>query len=321
MALDGLFENQREIGDNIGEQDSNQQLILKRNVEKLFIESGPLIIESRDVTGDVLIWSNATHGIWDTDKWDNDTTDLTAYSVARVVNPNNIWREHFRNNQFKDNTNTTATWNISTFKIVFTSGQVAQTLDIFKNSVSIKKVKVMSTEGSGSDLDYYMSINGGDSFFQVNNNEETLVANNEVTTIIDLVNYPSGRRGVNIVVAGTPSGSVFTNYDNKGLMRAGVIHPYLIDGVVYDTDGSTPLADVYLVVQNETTGARACTVKATGSTGRWIFDCRSLGQWNNGDLLRISVVGGTGTDDKELRFKAISRGTSSITNLKVQYWT
>ena len=45
-SIEGIMDNQRETADNIGEQDTNQQLIIKRNIEKIFIESGPLLLLS-----------------------------------------------------------------------------------------------------------------------------------------------------------------------------------------------------------------------------------------------------------------------------------
>ena len=321
-SIEGIMDNQRETADNIGEQDTNQQLIIKRNIEKIFIESGPLVIESRDVTGDVLIWSNATHGIWDTDKWDNDVTDLTAYSVVRVLNPNNIWREHFRNTQFKDTTYTSATWDTTNFRIDLTDGQLVQTKSIFLNSESVTKVKVMATESSTSNLDWYISINGGKSWFQVENNVETQVSNNEVRTKIDKASYGGGRIDINLTVAGTVTGSAYESYPNAGIAPTNApIHPYILGGTIFDTDGSTGLANVYLRAYNETTRRYSCTVKPTSSTGRWLFDCRGFGDWNNGDYIKFTVIGGSGTDDQDLRVKALSHGTSRVTNLKVQYWT
>ena len=321
-SIEGIMDNNRETADNIGEQDTNQQLILKRNVEKIFIESGPLVIESRDVTGDVLIWSNATHGIWDTDKWDNDVTDLDAYSIVRVTNPNNIWREHFRNTQFKDTTYTTATWDTTNFIISFIPGQIVQTLDIFKNSQTITRAKVMATESSGSDIDYFLSIDGGLTWVQVENNVETDLNPNQIRIKIDTARYPAGRQDIVLSAAGAPSGSAYESYNNSNLIGATVSHPYILGGIVYDTDGSTPLGDVYLRAYNETTRTYSCTVKPTHSTkGKFLLDSRSFGIWAHGDYVRFTIVGGTGTGGQLLRFKAVARSTSTITNLKVQYWT
>ena len=316
--LDYIMDNERETRDNIGEQDTNRQLILKRNIEKFFLEDGALIIETRTI-GNAGVLGHPINAKLGTMILGVGT--MGSWIVARVVNPNKIWREHFRDTEFKDTTNTTADWDTTNFYCDFTANEIMQTSVVFGNNESITKGKVMANESSGSDIDYFLSIDGGLSWTQVENNTETILAPNEIRVKIDTTNHPAGRQDIVLSAAGTVSGSAYESYTNTGLISiTAPIHPYIVGGIVYDTDGSSPKSGVWLRAYNESTKTFSCTTKDTGSTGKFLFDCRGFGAWNNGDYIRFTIIGGSGSAGQELKLKAIARKGSRITDLKVQYW-
>ncbi len=94
-----------------------------------------------------------------------------ALAIIRVVNPNNIFREHFRDTDFKDSP-TTADWDTTNFRIAMTTATskkraytptVATFKSIFLNQETITKVTIDTDETKwGNDvIKYYFSSDGG----------------------------------------------------------------------------------------------------------------------------------------------------------------
>jgi len=65
--------------------------------------------------------------------------------------------------------------------------------------------------------------------------------------------------------------------------------PFVVAGVVYDTDGSTALANVKVTVRNERTNE---TISGnTNSSGQYLLDCGNLASgWADGDTLTIFTL-------------------------------
>ncbi len=94
-------------------------------------------------------------------------------TLQRVVNPNNTFREHFRDDTFKDGSGgNTASWDVTNYRLAMSSvddqGQVYNTVatfgEIFLNSQVVLRATVNCTETKFNPNDvikYFLSANGG----------------------------------------------------------------------------------------------------------------------------------------------------------------
>ena len=65
--------------------------------------------------------------------------------------------------------------------------------------------------------------------------------------------------------------------------------PYIINGILYDTNGSTPIANIKVTLRNEKTNQITST--NTNSLGQYILDAANLTNgYSNGDILSIFVI-------------------------------
>ena len=101
--------------------------------EDIEIEEGPTQMTIVNI-GDSFVLDHPTNGVLDTSAL--DASNLTS-GVGRVVNPNNIYHEHFRFSTFNDTAKTNGTFSTTYFNVSLTSGQVFHTLDIFRNLQSV----------------------------------------------------------------------------------------------------------------------------------------------------------------------------------------
>jgi len=110
-----------------------------------------------------------------------DSTDGRVSTLHRVVNPNNTFNEHFRDDDFKDaSLQNTAYWDTSNYRLAMKStaktGMVFSTVanfsSIFYNQVTITKVKISATETKyGSDaIAYQASADAGNTWNTVTKN-------------------------------------------------------------------------------------------------------------------------------------------------------
>lgn len=84
--------------------------------ENLIVEDSPLKVSTRTVSGnDLFIMTDDNYGVLGTNKLGD--TDLDTEVLQRVVNTNNIYHEHFRDLDYIDTTNTTATIDLINHKI------------------------------------------------------------------------------------------------------------------------------------------------------------------------------------------------------------
>jgi len=100
--------------------------------------------------------------------------------VQRVICPNNRFREYFRDTTFKDATNTTATWDTTNFYADFTSGQVLQTNEIYKDTTTITEVYPIITIDSGS---FTIQISNDASTWETVTNNQWNTLSNTGTTL------------------------------------------------------------------------------------------------------------------------------------------
>ena len=113
MVIQSMLDSGQNTKDNINPRDTTKDLILKRNEEEIFIEENTTIIQTRDTSSDTL-WGT---GIWGTSLWDG--TYNNSFVDQRIINPNNVFREHFRDSDFINLSDTTANIDAVNFKITF----------------------------------------------------------------------------------------------------------------------------------------------------------------------------------------------------------
>lgn len=159
--------------------------------ETLKVKQHSTIVKARDISGNSLIWGNASKAWGSPYEWAAVITNafilgnsqagilgssplgssLSAFTIYGVDNPNGIWREALRSTTFKDTTNTTATWDTTNFRWSFTTGQVIQTSLISYNETVTIVNATLNIESSQitnpSNLTYYLSADDGTNFEQV----------------------------------------------------------------------------------------------------------------------------------------------------------
>ncbi len=111
--------------------------------------------DTRDITGDELIWGNVRQGIWNTNKWASSKSGSEA--TVFLQQGGDVYVEDFLNTDFDSGGN--ATW-ASSGSVTFTAGQVAESTSIDFANGTIAQVILTSTEESGTFL-YEVSADGG----------------------------------------------------------------------------------------------------------------------------------------------------------------
>lgn len=138
MAEQNLRKTVVAIRDQIGSLDSVNPVGVWDYDEELGIEEGPTMIRKRDI-GTAWVWGHPDNCIWGTTEWGEGT--LGSWVLQRVVNPDNVFHEHFRDNTYED-TSGTATFDISNYRWEFTINDIAKTNSIFYNQQAISSVKI-----------------------------------------------------------------------------------------------------------------------------------------------------------------------------------
>jgi len=166
MVLD-LYNSHRETRDNLGNQDENKNLILLGPYkETIGTELGPTQITISNI-GDAFILGHVTNGILGTSML--GATNYGSPTVVRVVNPNNIFHEHFRFSDFNDTTVTTASFSTTYFNVSFDLDEIFQTKSIFYNVESVQYVTI------------YVNLTGSKTTITVDNGGGQLVTLTEGT--------------------------------------------------------------------------------------------------------------------------------------------
>ena len=159
--------------------------------ETLKVQEHSSIIKARDISGNSLIWGNASKAWGSPYEWAAVITNafilgnsaagilgasplgsnLSGFTIYGVTNPNGVWKEALRTTTFKDTTNTTATWDTTNFRWSFTTGQIIQTSLISYNETVTIVNATLNIESSQitnpNNLTYFLSADDGSNFEQV----------------------------------------------------------------------------------------------------------------------------------------------------------
>jgi hypothetical protein len=152
--------------------------------ENLNVDTYTTRVKTRSIAGTILIWGNSGFGQWGTYTWGTAAnvsfilgntlagilgtatlgSNASTWSILRVINPNNIWKESLRTDSFEDTTNTTATWDTTNFRWTFTTGQIIQTLAFYLDQTTITNATLTidsSRITTPANLSYELSADGG----------------------------------------------------------------------------------------------------------------------------------------------------------------
>jgi hypothetical protein len=205
-----IQEDKRNIKDQLGQLPDKTTTGKWNYYETLNIEEQASIVKYRSIAGnngiyghptygiygqnhygspDGMIWGSTTFGIWGSAEWGPiqesfilgnsgagilGTSKLGTSDIEwiywSVTNPNNIFRERFRDTTFEDSDNTTADWDTVNYKIDFDSGEVVQSNVIAKNNVSYSQGKIIIQGTDTDNLTLYLSADGAGSWEEVTNN-------------------------------------------------------------------------------------------------------------------------------------------------------
>ena len=163
--------------------DDTRDIETNRVGEKVQLEENTTIIQTRSIAGDVLIWGNSTFGMWNSFKWGNAAntsfvlgnslagilgtsklgSQLSSYVTQSIVNPNNRFREHFKDTSFEDTGVTTADWSDTSSLLKFTIGEIGQSTSIAYGNGTISQALLNLTISTGviGDLTTQLSADGG----------------------------------------------------------------------------------------------------------------------------------------------------------------
>ncbi len=95
--------------------------------------------------------------------------------------------------------------------------------------------------------------------------------------------------------------------------------PYILAGIVYQSDGVTPASGVTVDLIYESTGD--ILEQTTNANGEVIFDLANLEHgYSTDNYLKIVAIGNTITN-QNLKVKFVSNNVCQISNLKVSYET
>ena len=123
------------IRDQLGNLDDVNPVGIWDYDEEVVIEEGSTIVRTTDL-GDYR-WDEAS-GIWDTALWCGQGANPWVWQ--RVVNPDNTFHEHFRENTFEDTTNSTASFDTTNFRWEFKPGDIVQTNSLHFDREAISSV-------------------------------------------------------------------------------------------------------------------------------------------------------------------------------------
>jgi len=152
----------------------NEDMLLnvKQIGANLAIQRRYLKLTTRDINSSMVYGhpttANSAYGT--ADYGDNRGTEV----IQRIIHPDNKYTEEFIDDDFKDTSNTTATWGSG--EITFSSGQVAQSLTFAKNAETYTKATMTVTKSSGT-FTYEMSADGGSHWENVTSGTEHTFTN------------------------------------------------------------------------------------------------------------------------------------------------
>ena len=172
-----LLDSLQETKDNIGARDSTRDIILDRNNEQVLMEENSTIITG-DSIGHSWICGSASNSIVGVNLNTEDGQQQVVGSagrittVMRVLNPNNTFREHFRDNTFLDtDENNTANWNTTLYRLAMTTAtdkkRAYMTMAVSRRIWFDAKICTRATFNAdetlwgNDDVKYYLSADDG----------------------------------------------------------------------------------------------------------------------------------------------------------------
>ena len=124
MVIEQLAASGQDTRDNIGAKDSTRDIILDRNNEKILGEENSTIIEGLSLGNSWIVGSASNSIVGANLNTENGQQQVVGSSgrvvtLVRIINPNNTFREHFRDTAFKSDT--TTDWNTTLFRLAMTT--------------------------------------------------------------------------------------------------------------------------------------------------------------------------------------------------------
>lgn len=184
MSLD-----EAQIKDQLGRNPDTFPLLNANYSETIAIEEGPTRISVTGLGSSWIVGSTTNGIVGENTNTASGTQQVVGgignYIVQRVVNPFNRFTEHFRDTDYVDTGNTTATVDTTTnYHIEFASGDVFTSTTIFKNLEDVNNITPTWT--STGTLSFEVSLDDGVSWIEMTNNETLQVSATEVTNSFPL---------------------------------------------------------------------------------------------------------------------------------------
>lgn len=126
-------------------------------VPKTTIAIGYHKTERATSEADSLYFDSEAQGNWDEENWASETEE--TYTVSELIPLNNTYFDDFWTTEFKDVSNTTATWTAGAGQITFTDGQIAQSDYILKDSLITQVHATLKAIYEGS-ISFEISLDG-----------------------------------------------------------------------------------------------------------------------------------------------------------------
>lgn len=156
--------------------DSTRNQVFQRVNELVIIEENTTVVE-RETYGNSFILGSSNNGVLGTNILGSSNR---VRSILKVVNVNNVFREHFKDTSFQDGTAVnTADWDTTKGRLAMSSSNNHMTVynttshsgSIVLNDSTITNVKINSDETKyGSDtIQYFISADGGVNWKEVTN--------------------------------------------------------------------------------------------------------------------------------------------------------
>lgn len=162
--------------------DDTKQILTKRVEEKIFLEENSTRVWKKTL-GESWIVGSSINGIVGTNTGTQSGNQQVVggsgrvTTISSVVNPNNIYREHFRDTTFKGYPRT-ANWDVTNFRLAMhTSSNHAKAYNTIMESASIalndgtvSKATFTAVEkkwNSNDQIKYYLSANGGNNWEEI----------------------------------------------------------------------------------------------------------------------------------------------------------
>ena len=138
MAEQDLNKTVVAIRDQLGHLDNVNAVGVWDYEEEVGIEEGPTRISTRQI-GTAFILGHPTNAILGTQTFGAGT--YGSLIPSRVVNPDNVFHDHFRDTNYNDTTNSVgASWDTTNFRWEFINGDVGRTLSLFLNTQAISSI-------------------------------------------------------------------------------------------------------------------------------------------------------------------------------------